>query len=204
MKHVTRDNSVFGGLASSFLVSMSADSTFYAYHHANTHFVVPKENVPILLIAVGTGIAPFRGFLQERKSSGHLRNTYLYFGCKNESCVLFREELNQFLKENVLQEMHLVFSQTSRQYVQHKLSERKYVVWNLIHEQQAKVYVCGSALGMSKDIYQTFVNIIEDCLPATSKCLILYLLTFFTASDAEKYLKEMEVNLLYLEDVWNK
>ncbi len=167
VKQTLSGATVFTGLSSSFLGSLSPSSSFCGYRRSSTNFVLPKSNTPILIIATGTGIAPFRGFLQERKACAHLHNTFLYFGCKNEEQFLFREELEQYRKDGVIEEITVAFSETSGEYVQHKILEKKNTVWQLLRL-QPKVYVCGKP-EMIKEVYQTFVNIVEDCLPATGE-----------------------------------
>ena len=101
------------------------------------------------MVGPGTGLAPFRGFIQERyyhKTQGKpVGKTILYYGCRNRAeDYLYEEELNYFVRENML-ELHVAFSrdQEEKIYVTHLLEQHGEEVWKLLQESNASIYVCG-------------------------------------------------------------
>ena len=103
----------------------------------------------MFLLGPGTGLAPFRGFIQERhfyKTQGKpVGETILYYGCRNRAeDYLYQDELNYFVEENVL-EINVAFSrdQDEKIYVTHLLKKQGERLWKLIKEDNASVYVCG-------------------------------------------------------------
>jgi len=102
-----------------------------------------------VIIGPGTGLAPFRGFIQERhyyKTQGKpVGETILYYGCRNRTeDFLYEDELKYFVDEKVL-ELHVAFSrdQEEKLYVTHLLKKHGEKLWKLIKEDNASVYVCG-------------------------------------------------------------
>ena len=97
-----------------------------------------KTETPVIMVGRGTGLAPFRGFIQERawqKSQGKaVRETHLYFGCRNKEIdFIYRDELEQYEKDGVLK-LHTAFSrdQAHKIYVSHRMKENGADLWKLI------------------------------------------------------------------------
>ena len=153
----------YEGVCSTLLEDRHAGALVAAYvKDAKTGFRLPDDTTrPIVMIGPGTGLAPFRGFLAERRvlrSEGKtLGPALLFFGCRHpEADFIYREELEGFVADGLV-EMHVAFSRHGEQkvYVQHLLAERGDEVWALL-EAGANVYVCGDASRMEPDVRETF------------------------------------------------
>ncbi|XP_015928394.1 NADPH--cytochrome P450 reductase [Parasteatoda tepidariorum] len=163
-----------------------------------SQFRLPSKSLtPVIMIGPGTGLAPFRGFIQERaflKSEGKpVGDTILYFGCRHEKQdYLYAEELKKYVDEGVLTHLHLAFSrdQPEKRYVTHLLRENKAEIWKVIGEQNGHIYVCGDARHMAKDVHNIILEIVEE-FGQKSK------------SEAEAYIKKMESQRRYSADVWS-
>jgi len=124
---------------------------------------LPEDDVPIIMIGAGTGVAPYRGFLQERQIRNAKGKNYLFFGERNSSTdFLYQEEWSDFLKSGILTGMEAAFSRDSSQkvYVQHRLIEKAAEVFALL-EEGAHVYVCGDATDMAPDVHEALINIVS-------------------------------------------
>jgi sulfite reductase (NADPH) flavoprotein alpha-component len=134
------------------------------YIHPNKNFHLPKEHDrPIIMIGPGTGIAPFRGFLYERRALGATGKNWLFFGERSAATdFLYREELESMRKNNFLTRLDLAFSrdQEHKIYVQDKMLEQAQLFWQWL-EQGATVYVCGDAARMAKDVDRTLHAIVQ-------------------------------------------
>ncbi|XP_062601583.1 NADPH oxidoreductase A-like [Saccostrea cucullata] len=160
----------------------------------NPDFRLPSNTrIPLILIGPGTGIAPFRAFLQERAlvNEEDRGMTFLYFGCRHrDKDFLYREELEK-LQENFVLRLRAAFSRDQKEkiYVQDLLLEDSALVWSLINKENAAVYVCGDAKQMSHDVHKTLLEII-----ITQGQI--------TLEEAKVYLSSMEREGRYQKDVW--
>ena len=148
------------------------------------------------MVGPGTGLAPFRGFIQERawqKEQGKtIGETHLYFGCRNKDVdYIYREELEKYEQDGVLT-LHTAFSRDQGQkvYVSHRMRENAADVWRLIGEQNAHFYICGDAKMMAKDVHDIVTDIVRDHGGKTQE-------------EAEAYVKKMESQKRYSADVWS-
>lgn len=165
-----------------------------------SQFKLPvKPSTPIIMVGPGTGLAPFRGFLQERK---YLRERYpdkehgrniLYYGCrKRDQDYLYEDELKAYQEEGVLTKLYCAFSrdQPEKVYVTHLLKENKDEIWDVLGKHNGCFYVCGDARTMAKDVREIVLNVIKEKGNKTS-------------ADAEQFLKTMELQRRYSADVWS-
>lgn len=151
------------GLASSFLcLDSPLDTTLYGFLHPAEHFRLPEEDMPIIMIGPGTGIAPFRAFIQERVHANSAKN-WLFFGERNKnSDFYFQEELMNYHLDNKLH-LCLAFSrdQEHKIYVQDLIYEHKEAFYEWI-KKGALIYVCGDAKNMAKDVEATIIKILAE------------------------------------------
>src|SRR6476619_1890199 len=160
---------VYKGICSNYLASRREGETVQAtVRETKAGFRLPADpSVPIIMVGPGTGLAPFRGFLQERaalKSKGaKLGPAMLFFGCRHpDQDFLYADELKAFAADGIV-ELHTAFSRAGGQktYVQHLVAAQKARVWSLI-EQGAIVYVCGDGGKMEPDVKAALVAIYRE------------------------------------------
>src|SRR5947199_4237632 len=160
---------VYKGVCSNYLAGRRVNDTIHAtIRETKAGFRLPDDSsVPVIMIGPGTGLAPFRGFLQERahrKAQGaKLGPAMLFFGCRHpEQDYLYADELKAFAAAGVT-ELHTAFSRADgpKTYVQHLVATQKDQVWSLI-EQGAIVYVCGDGSKMEPDVKAALVAIYRE------------------------------------------
>ena len=134
------------------------------YIQANPHFRLPADDVSILMIGAGTGIAPYRAFLQEREARGTSGRSWLFFGERNfSSDFLYQTEWQAYLKEGVLSRMNVAFSRdgSAKTYVQHRLIEHGRDVYAWL-EEGAHLYLCGDATHLAPDVHAALLTIVQQ------------------------------------------
>lgn len=152
------------GVASGHLADRAApDTTAPVYIQSNPHFRLPADDVPIIMIGAGTGVAPYRSFMQEREARGATGRSWLFFGERNfRTDFLYQLEWQAYLKDKVLSRMDVAFSRdrTNKAYVQHRLVEggREVFAWL---EEGAHVYVCGDAAKLAPDVHAALISVVE-------------------------------------------
>lgn len=163
----------------------------------HTTFRLPtKVKTPVVMIGPGTGLAPFRGFLQERhllkESGAPVGDTVVFFGCRKKSeDFLYQEELETYESGGTIAKLFLAFSrdQAQKVYVTHLLKQNRDYIWGLI-EDGGHVYVCGDARTMAKDVHSILEETCMDC-------------GNMSRQEAEKYIKNMSNKNRYSVDVWS-
>lgn len=153
------------GVASSDLVfRRRVGDRLVVTHKPNRHFRLPADpSTPIVMIGPGSGIAPFRGFLQHRRAQGASGRNWLFFGHRHSAFdYLYREEWAGMVAEGLLHRMDLAFSrdQPEKTYVQHRLWEGRAELLDWI-SQGAVIYVCGDR-SMGDDVESTIVRLLDE------------------------------------------
>ncbi|CAH1153917.1 unnamed protein product [Phaedon cochleariae] len=155
-----------------------------------------KTQTPIIMIGPGTGLAPFRGFIQERnlsKTEGKpVGESVLYFGCRKRSeDFIYEEELLEYEKNGLLT-LHLAFSrdQPQKVYVTHLLQQQADEVWRVIGDNNGHLYICGDAKTMAFDVRAILIKILQEKGQMTEQ-------------QALAYLKKMETQKRFSADVWS-
>ncbi|MBV9455041.1 MAG: cytochrome P450 [Rubrobacter sp.] len=188
---------MYQGVCSSYLAQQPVGSVVEGFvRPPSTPFVPPEDpSTPMIMIAAGTGLAPFRGFLQERAAieaqGERVGPSSLYFGCRHpQQDYIYEEELEEFAREGIT-ELECAFSRLEGQpktYVQNSIKTQQDDVWNLI-EQGAVIYVCGDAGRMSPDVEKGFVTLYQEKTGASEQ-------------DAQKWMEKLKSSHRYLVDVW--
>ncbi|OKH78272.1 molybdopterin oxidoreductase [Mycobacterium sp. ST-F2] len=150
------------GVASTYLADRA--QTVPVFLQPAPHFRPPEDALtPMIMVGPGTGVAPFRGFLHERRALGHTGRNWLFFGDQHRAeNYYYQDELEAFAADGLLTRLDTAFSrdQARRVYVQHKMRERGEILWRWL-EDGAHFYVCGDAARMAKDVDVTLTNIIK-------------------------------------------
>jgi sulfite reductase (NADPH) flavoprotein alpha-component len=158
----------------------------------NHRFRLPEDgNTPIIMIGAGTGIAPFRAFMQQRDANGDAGENWLVFGNqKFTDDFLYQTEWLQYRKSGLLTRYDFAWSRQSNEkiYVQHKLREQAADIWAWL-QRGAHIYVCGDASKMAHDVEQALLEIV-----ATQGQ--------FSLEDADEYLSELRQQQRYQRDVY--
>ncbi|MGZ5853645.1 MAG: sulfite reductase subunit alpha, partial [Xanthobacteraceae bacterium] len=154
------------GVASTFLADrIAAGDTFKAYVQKAHHFNLPADSAtPIIMIGPGTGIAPFRAFLQERMETGARGRNWLFFGHQRRDTDFFYEdELLEMKAKNVLTRLALAWSRDTDEkfYVQDRMRQVGRDLWAWLAD-GAHIYVCGDAKRMAKDVERALVDIVAQ------------------------------------------
>ena len=154
------------GVTSTYLADRrKVGDTARIYVKPNRHFGLPADGAtPIIMIGAGTGVAPYRGFVEERAENGDTGKSWLFFGERNFSYdFLYQLEWQDHLESGALSRIDVAFSrdQPEKIYVQHRLWERRDEIQGWIAD-GAHIYVCGDEKGMAKDVDATLVKILAE------------------------------------------
>jgi sulfite reductase (NADPH) flavoprotein alpha-component len=154
------------GVCSSFLAERADNVPVPVYPSSAKHFHLPEDpSVPIIMIGPGTGIAPFRAYLQERQAIGADGKNWLFFGAQREKCdYAYKEDFAQFKHDGILTRLDCAWSrdQAHKIYVQHKLLQNAAEIWKWIDAEDAQFFVCGDARRMAKDVDAALRKIVQD------------------------------------------
>lgn len=181
------------GVASTFLADRSGGGVpVPIFVHTAKHFRLPEDPAtPVIMVGPGTGVAPFRAFLQERRAVGAVGKNWLFFGEQRRSSdFLYEEELQGLEQEGVLNRLDLAFSrdQAEKVYVQHRMRERSRELYAWL-EEGAHFFVCGDGARMAKDVdleLQAVVSRERGC----------------SAEDAASYVENLKKTKRYKKDVY--
>ncbi len=166
--------------------------TLSVYVQKNVNFKLPTDpNVPIIMIGPGTGVAPFRAFLEEREEIGAQGKSWLFFGDQHYvTDFLYQIEWQRWLKSGVLTNMDVAFSRDTENkvYVQHRMLEKSKELYQWLIE-GAYVYICGDEKHMANDVHATLIAILEQE-------------GAMEAEEAADFLTEMQQEKRYQRDVY--
>ncbi|MED4886679.1 assimilatory sulfite reductase (NADPH) flavoprotein subunit [Lysinibacillus fusiformis] len=160
------------GVCSGSVAELQIGATLPIYVHKNPNFRLPEQKeTPIIMIGAGTGIAPYRAFLEEREELGVEGKSWLIFGDQHfVTDFLYQTDWQRWLASGTLSQMHIAFSRDTdkKVYVQHKLEENAANFYEWL-EQGAVIYVCGDEKSMAADVDATIHRIIEQQGQKTSE-----------------------------------
>ncbi|MCM3164755.1 assimilatory sulfite reductase (NADPH) flavoprotein subunit [Metabacillus litoralis] len=166
--------------------------TLPVYIQKNQNFRLPQNpDTPIIMVGPGTGVAPFRAFMQEREEIGAEGKSWMFFGDQHfVTDFLYQTEWQKWIKDGVLTRMDVAFSrdQEEKVYVQNRMQEHSKELFQWL-EEGAVVYVCGDKNHMAKDVNNTLIEIIEKE-------------GGLSREKAEAYLADMKQNKRYQRDVY--
>ena len=187
-----RDTRNYNGVCSTFLADdCTPGDNIKVFFTPNKSFRLPDDNKDIIMIGPGTGIAPFRAFLQEREYRNSSGKNWLFFGdqTKNDDFI-YKNELQDFISSGVLNKLDLAFSrdQKNKIYVQNVMYENKNEFYNWL-ESGAYLYICGDANRMAKDVEDMIIKIIMEC-------------SNISFDAAFEYLNNLKREKRYLRDVY--
>jgi cytochrome P450 / NADPH-cytochrome P450 reductase len=192
----TSGHGTFRGVCSNYLAAQPVGATVYGFVRKPTIPFRPPDNphVPMIMVGPGTGVAPFRGFLQERAALRQkgvpVGESLLFFGCRDPlQDFLYEGELRGFEAAGVTR-LFPVFSRepgNPKTYVQQAIQANSDDVWRLL-QQDATVFICGEATRMAPDVRQTFARVFREHTAASE--------------DGQAWLAQMVASHRYLEDIW--
>ncbi len=194
--HALSGKGEFKGTCSNYLAELTPGDGFQAVVRKPTaNFRLPEDaSIPIIMVGPGTGIAPFRGFLQQRdhlqKQGVKLGEALLFFGCRHpEHDYLYREEMTDF-DERGIADIHAAFSrhEGEKTYVQDLIANQADQVWKMI-ENGARIYICGDGAKMEPDVRRAISRIYMDKSGSSEEA-------------AETWIDAMMDEERYLLDVW--
>jgi len=151
------------GTASNFLIGDTTHAPVYV--EPNDHFRLPTDgDTPIIMVGAGTGIAPYRAFVEQRREHGYSGKNWLVFGDRKiSSDFLYQLEWLRYRKEGTLSNLDVAFSrdQDAKLYVQHRLLENGAQIYDWL-EQGAHFYVCGDANHMAIDVHNALISLVKQ------------------------------------------
>ena len=181
------------GVASSFVADrLRVGDRLQVYVKPNKNFRLPDDpDRPVVMIGPGTGVAPFRAFLQQRQAAGAAGRNWLFFGERNFTHdFLYQLEWQEWLKDGLLTRLDVAFSrdQPEKIYVQHRMWQRRAELFAWL-EDGAHLYVCGDEKAMAKDVHATLAAIVADRSGRSPEA-------------AEAYLADLKKQRRYQRDVY--
>jgi sulfite reductase (NADPH) flavoprotein alpha-component len=186
------DISRFGGASSYLTQQLEEGGKVKVFVEHNDNFRLPANNeTPIIMIGPGTGVAPFRAFMQEREATEATGENWMFFGDQTfTQDFLYQVEWQNYLKSGLVTKLDVAFSRDQQEkiYVQDRIKENSAEVFAWL-ERGAHLYICGDANRMAKDVHQTLLEVISS----QGK---------LTVEQAEEYLKDLRISKRYQKDVY--
>ncbi|MFM5513754.1 assimilatory sulfite reductase (NADPH) flavoprotein subunit [Aeromonas veronii] len=193
VRYPQEDGTVRSGAASSYLADrLIEDGEVRVFIEHNDNFRLPQNpDTPVIMVGPGTGIAPFRAFMQEREAQGAEGKNWLFFGNPHfTQDFLYQVEWQRYVKSGLLSKISLAFSrdQANKIYVQDRLREAGLELYQWL-EAGAHFYVCGDANKMAKDVQEALLDVIAEHGHKSRE-------------EAEEYLSELRRAKRYQRDVY--
>lgn len=162
----SKDGREHRGVASTFLADQTREGTRVGvFMSPNKSFRPPKsDDAPMIMVGPGTGVAPFRAFLEERAARGATGKNWLFFGDQTRADdFIYEDEIGEFSESGVLNRLDLAFSRDQKEkiYVQHRMLENGKELYGWL-ENGGYFYVCGDATRMAKDVDQALVDLVAE------------------------------------------
>ncbi|WP_288337858.1 bifunctional nitrate reductase/sulfite reductase flavoprotein subunit alpha [uncultured Gordonia sp.] len=180
------------GVCSTFLADHAESAEVGVFVTPTNHFRPPADpDTPMIMIGPGTGIAPFRAFLHERRALGHGGRNWLFFGEQHSATdFYYRDELTDMLSDGLLTRLDVAFSrdQDRKIYVQDRIAEHGAELYRWLHD-GAHIYVCGDAGRMARDVDATLKGVVAQYGKLSEK-------------SAEQYVKALAADKRYVRDVY--
>lgn len=181
------------GVCSTFLAERANDVPVPVYPSSAKHFHLPDDpNTPLIMVGPGTGVAPFRAFLQERQVTGAKGKNWLFFGAQREKCdFAYKEDFAQFKQDGILTRLDCAFSrdQAHKIYVQTRMLENAAEIWKWLDSEGAHFFVCGDARRMAKDVDAALRKIVQEQ-------------GGHSVTDANEYVEKLKSEKRYKRDVY--
>jgi sulfite reductase (NADPH) flavoprotein alpha-component len=182
----------FGGASGFLSQRLEEGGTVKVFVEHNNNFRLPaSDETPVIMVGPGTGVAPFRAFMQEREARDATGDNWMFFGDQTfTQDFLYQVEWQNYLKSGLLTKMDVAFSrdQAEKVYVQHRIKENAAEVYAWL-ERGAHVYICGDANRMAKDVHNALIEVIAEQSGKSSE-------------EAEDYLKALRSAKRYQRDVY--
>lgn len=182
-----------GGVCSTFLSDRADGVKPKVFVHANKAFRLPENlEKPIIMVGPGTGIAPFRAFLEERRATNATGKNWLFFGNPHASTdFLYKNEIEGMQADGTLSKLDTAFSRDQKEkiYVQDRMLEAGQELWKWLNEEGAYFYVCGDASRMAKDVDAALHTIAKD-------------IGGLSEQEAIDYYKQLKKEKRYARDVY--
>ena len=189
---IKKNNRIQYGTGSHFLCNLAKlkETKLAVYIQPATDFTIPEDpTAPVIMVGSGTGVAPFRGFIQERLIKEHTGKNWLFFGERNRKHDFFYQDFWESLVATKKLNLDLAFSrdQEDKVYVQHKLLMQAPEIWHWLKE-GAYFYICGDAKQMSKDVEKALEQIICNQGRLCQEESLMYIKTL---KQQKRYVKEV-------------
>ena len=192
VRYKTHDRTKLG-LASGYLgCCVPFENKVPVYVQPTRHFHLPDSTTAMIMVGPGTGIAPFRAFLEHRQAHGHKGKNWLFFGDQKAATdFLYGEEFEEYQKQGFLTRLDTAFSrdQAHKIYVQNRLLENSAELWKWLQE-GAYFYVCGDAKRMARDVHQALIDIAQKEGSLTPEAAKEYIEVTLTKTE-KRYLKDV-------------
>jgi sulfite reductase (NADPH) flavoprotein alpha-component len=181
------------GVCSAFMAERAEKVPVPVYPSSAKHFHLPENgDTPIIMVGPGTGIAPFRAFLQDRQATGAKGKNWLFFGAQREHCdYAYKEDFDRLKRDSILTRLDCAWSrdQAHKIYVQHQILENAAEIWKWLDAEGAQFFVCGDAKRMAKDVDAALRKIVQE---QGGK----------TAEQANEYVEKLKSDKRYKRDVY--